>query len=129
MTPMMVFAYNHPSKKATIYANLDPNGVVTFAIQVDPSSPVRGTELFRRMMLAFGDDAKAIQGVWRKGISPSINIDKVNELTAKGMTLENAVLQAWTVTRAKKLGFEKVRVTDHKGSRGAYGKIDVMIEK
>jgi len=81
------------------------------------------------MMLAFGDDAKAIHGVWRKGTSPSINIDKVNELTAQGMLLEDAVLQAWTVTRARKLGFDKVRVIDHEGSQRAYRKIDVMIEK
>jgi hypothetical protein len=98
MTPFMIFAYDHPSGKATVYAELDKNGVVTFAIQVARDSPVRGTELFRRMMLAFGDDAKAIEGVWRKSNRPSINIDKVNELTQQGIGLEDAVRQGWTVT-------------------------------
>src|SRR5436190_6979344 len=101
MTPLMVFGYNHPSGKATIAAELDLFGTVTFAVYAAPDSPIRGTELFVRMMNAFGDEAKAIEGVWRKGKLPSINIDKMNELTGKGMLIEDAVLQAWTVTRAQ----------------------------
>src|SRR5438046_2969661 len=118
MTPLMVFAYNHPSQKAAIYAELDAQGVVTFAVYATTDSPIRGTELFLRMMNAFADDAKAIEGVWRKGKLPSINIDKVNELTALGMLIDDAVLQAWTVTRARKLGFANVSVTYQQGSPG-----------
>lgn len=129
MTPLMVFAYNHPSQKAAIYAELDAHGVVTFAVHAASDSPIRGTELFLRMMNAFGDDAKAIEGVWRKGNSPSINIDKVNELTGQGMAIEDAVMHAWTVTRARKLGFAKVSVTYQQGSPGLYRKVDVLIEK
>lgn len=129
MTPLMVYAYNHPSKKAAIMGELDGLGIVTFAVYAAADSPIRGTELFRRMMNAFGDDAKAIHGVWRKGRSPSINIDKVNELTGRGAAIEDAVLHAWTVTRAHKIGFNKVRVTDQQGSPGHYRKIDVLIEK
>jgi hypothetical protein len=129
VTPMLVFAYNHPSKKASIYGEVDDQGDVTLAILATPDSPVRGTELFRRMMLAFGMDAKRIHGVWRKGKSPSINIDEVNKLTGAALSLEDAVLQAWTVTRARKLGFLKVSVINHEGQPGHYSKIDVMIEK
>src|ERR1019366_1964613 len=94
MTPLMVFAYNHPSQKAAIYAELDTQGVVTFAIQAAQDSPIRGTELFRRMMIAFGDDAKAILGGWTKGDDPSINIDEVNRLTGQGMSLEDEIGRA-----------------------------------
>ena len=129
MTPLMVFEYNHPSQKAAIAGELDNLGVVTFAVLAAPDSPIRGTELFNRMMIAFGEDAKAIHGVWRKGSMPSINIDKVNELTGKGVSIEDAVLHAWTVTRAQKLGFTTVSVIHQEGSPGNFRKIDVLIEK
>jgi hypothetical protein len=128
VSPMMVVAYYHPSQKAAISGELDEFGIVTFAVFAASDSPIRGTMLFLRMMNAFGSDATAIQGVWRKGQRPSINIDKVNELTAKGTSIDDAVLQAWTVTRARKLGFTKVSVVRHEGSPGNYRKIDVLIE-
>lgn len=129
MTPLMVFAYNHPSQKAVVYAELDAQGVVTFAIHAMKESPIRGTELFRRMMIAFGDDAKAILGSWTKGDKPSINIDEVNRLTGQGMALEDAVHHAWTVTRAKKLGFFNVRIVGKEGLPGSFRRLQVMIEK
>lgn len=102
---------------------------MTFAVQAMPDSPIRGTELFRRMMLAFGDEALAIEGVWRKSALPSINIDKVNELTASGMSLTDAVHQTWTVSRAKKAGFTRVTVLACSGIPGAYAKVNVRIER
>jgi hypothetical protein len=129
MMPLMVFSYNHPSQKAAITGELDVSGIVTFAVYAAPDSPIRGTELFLRMMNAFGDDVRAIEGVWRKGNSPSINIDKVNELTGQGLSIEDAVLHAWTVTRARKIGFTKVTVTYQQGSPGNFRKVDVLIEK
>lgn len=115
-----------------IFGELDQNGVVTFVVEAGPGSPIRGTELFNRMMSDFGAAARAIHGVWCKGPSgrPSTNIDKVNELTAAGMSLEDGIQHAWTVTRARKLGFTKVSVIGQpKGSPGAYTKIDVRIER
>jgi hypothetical protein len=115
-----------------IYANLDENGEVTFAILARSDSPIRGTEMFNRMMSHYGSAAKSIHGVWIKGTSgqPSTNIDKVNELTAAGMALEQAVLHAWTVTRAKKLGFGRVSVLGTPaGTPGNYTKVEVLIEK
>jgi len=129
MTPLMVFVYNHPSKKAAIYGELDAQGIVEFAVQAASDSPIRGTELFLRMMNAFGGDARAIRGVWRKGTSPSVNIDKVNELTAGGLALEHAVVRTWTFTRAQKLGFQRSTVLLQEGTAGAYTKLDVLIER
>jgi hypothetical protein len=130
MLPRLAFEYNYPGKQATIYGEVNELGVLEFVVQVSPDSPIRGAELFRRMMLAFGDDVVAIRGVWRKGDRPSANIDKVNELTRKGMTLTEAVLHAWTVRRAKEWGFTKVGILGQPtGTPGNYTKIDVFIEK
>jgi hypothetical protein len=115
-----------------IFGEMDENGIVTFVVEAGPESSIRGTELFNRMMLHFGDDVRAIHGVCCKGPlgRPSTNIDKVNELTAGGMTLEAAIHHAWTVTRAKKLGYSRVRVIGTPaGVPGAFTKIDVLIEK
>ena len=115
-----------------IVGELDDDGILTFAVEAGPRSSIRGTELFNRMMLHFGDDVKTIHGVWCKGPLglPSTNIDRVNELTASGMAPEAAIHFAWTVTRAKKLGFSRVRVIGTPvGSPGAFTKIDVLIEK
>ena len=115
-----------------ILGHIDESGVVTFIISAGEGSPVRGTELFNRMMQTFGDDVRAIHGRWVKGSQgwPSTNIDKVNELTATGVPLEDAIQHAWTVTRARKLGFLKVRLLQQPdGTPGAFKQIDVLIEK
>jgi hypothetical protein len=125
------FARLTPEGKG-ILGHLDDDGVVTFAVQAGEGSSVRGTELFNGMMASFGNDARAVHGVWRQSPTgrPSTNIDLVNELTGAGMPLEEAVLQAWTVTRARKLGFTRVRVLGRpKGAPGAYTEIDVLLEK
>jgi hypothetical protein len=125
------FALFTPEGKG-IYANVDDAGVVTFAIEAGQGSSVRGTEMFNRMMQHFGAAVRAIHGIWIRSATgrPSTNIDKVNELTAGGMKLDEAVTRAWTVTRARKLGFLNVRVLGiPEGTAGAYSRIDVMIER
>lgn len=107
-----------------ILGYLDEDGVVTFAIEAGEGSPIRGTELFNNMMRYFGE-VKAIRGVWCSGM----NLAKVNELTAKGVLLEEAVKEAWTVTRARKLDFNKVTVVLQEGCPGEYTRVDVLIEK
>ena len=131
MDPMMEFNYRHPSRKAAFLSELSDQGVATFAIRAQPDSPIRGTELFGLVMRAFGDDVRAIEGVWRKGkgTGPSINIDKVNELTAMGIPLIDAIGKTWTVTRAQKYGFANLAVTYKLGAPGHFKKLDVMISK
>jgi adenosylcobinamide amidohydrolase len=81
-------------------------------------------------MLAFGDDAKVIEAVWRKNLDPSSNIDRVNELTAAGMSLDEAIQQAWTVKQAMKAGFSNASVVGMpEGTIGNFTKIDVIIER
>ena len=115
-----------------IMGSLDERGVLSFVVLAGEGCPIRGTEMFNLMMRAFGPKVRAIAGVWRKGFGgqPSVNLDKVNELTAKGVSLEEAVKQAWTSTRAARLGFTKVTVQESpEGVPGNYAKIDVLIEK
>jgi hypothetical protein len=108
-----------------ILGYLDEDGTVTFAIEAGEGSPLRGTELFGNMMRYFGSAAKAIRGVWRSGA----NLAKVNELTAQGLPLEQAVQEAWTVTRARKWGFNKIKVVLREGRPGEYTEVDVLMEK
>ncbi len=125
------FVWITPEGKGII-GSLDENGLLTFAVEAGPASSIRGAELFDRMMKHFGHEVRAIQGVWRKSNQgrPSTNIDKVNELTRQGMLLEDAILKPWTVTQAKKWGFDQVHVIGLiEGIPGAYTKIDVLIEK
>ena len=126
-----VFFLNVPNGDG-IYGNLNELGVVTFTIKAGRGSPIRGTEMFDRMMEQFGKEVLAIQGVWRIGADgePSVNIDKVNELTSMGVPLEEAILQTWTVAKARKWGFVRVRLVGPRiGSPGAFEKIDVFMEK
>jgi hypothetical protein len=115
-----------------IYGVLDDAGVITFAIQAGEDSSIRGTEMFNRMVAFFGDEVKATRGVWVKSRDGGVstNIDKVNELTGAGMSIEEAVGHAWTVTRARKLGFGKAKIVGPPhGSRGAYTMIEVLVER
>lgn len=120
-----------PDGKGVI-ATLDEQGELTFVISAGEGSPIRGTEMFDLMMRAFADKVRSICGVWRRGYQgqPSVNLDRVNELTAQGMPLAEAVLKTWTVTRAARWGFQRVRVVGGpEGTPGSFTKIDVLIEK
>ncbi len=115
-----------------ILGEIDERGLVTFAIQAGEGSSIRGTEMFNRMIDFFGDAVTGIAGHWVKGKleCPSANIDKVNELVSAGWCVEDAILQTWTVTRARKKGFGSVMiVTTAKALSGYYCKIEVLMTK
>jgi hypothetical protein len=96
-------------------------GVLTFAISAQAESPFRGTELFDLMLRAFGDRVRAVLGVWRRGFegSPSVNLDKVNERTAAGVSLMDAVQEMWTFRCAARWGFTKVTLINVKERPGS----------
>jgi hypothetical protein len=105
---------------------------LTFVVLAGEGCPIRGTEMFDLMMRAFGDKVRAIHGVWRPGYlgRSSANLDKVNELTGAGVALEDAIQQAWTVTRARRWGFVRSQFLGQpEGIPGAYTKVDVLIER
>lgn len=112
-----------------IRGSVDEQGILSFVVVAGEGSPIRGTEMFDLMMRAFGRRARAIAGVWRRGFEgqPSVNLDKANELTARGMPLEESVTRTWTATRAFRWGFTKVTVKGTpEGLPGNYSKMDVL---
>jgi hypothetical protein len=115
-----------------ILASLDEQGILTFVVLAGEGSPIRGTEMFDLMMRAFGEQVRGIRGVWRRGFKgrASVNLDKVNQLTAEGMLLDEAIKYTWTATRAERWGFGRViLIGEPEGLPGAYTKIDVLIEE
>jgi hypothetical protein len=115
-----------------ILGSVDDSGELTFVVLAGTGSPIRGTEMFDLMMRAFGDRVHTILGIWRRGFHdhPSVNLDKVNELTVAGFPLEDAIEHTWTVKRAKQWGFTRVRVISGPiGRAGDYVKMDVLMEK
>jgi hypothetical protein len=108
-----------------ILANLDQEGLVEFKINTEGSG-VRGTDLFRQMMQHFGDNAKGVWGKWVSGT----NLNTVNELTAQGIPLEEAVARTWTANRARDFGFGKATIVGEPvGMPGAYTNITVRFTR
>jgi hypothetical protein len=102
-----------------IYATIDENGMVEFKINTEGKN-TRGTDLFKRMMQYFGGRVAGIWGMWPTGT----NRIKVNELTAQGMPLHEAVSRTWTANRAREFGFGKAIVVDEPvGTPGDYTKV------
>jgi len=115
-----------------IVGSVDRDRILSFVVLAGEGCPIRGTEVFDLMMRAVGEDIRAIAGVWRRGFGggPSTNLDRVNELTAASVPLDDAVRRTWTATRAARWGFSRVTVVGTPaGDVGGYTKIDVLIEK
>jgi hypothetical protein len=108
-----------------ILGSMNKEGIVSFAIEAGEGSPVRGTEMFSKMMERFGDRVNAIQGNWTYGT----NLARVNELTATGVPLQEAVGQTWTASRAAMWGFTNPTIQAAEGSAGAYTRVQVLFGK
>ncbi|MBK6689457.1 MAG: hypothetical protein IPG45_33635 [Deltaproteobacteria bacterium] len=100
-----------------VLGSVDTDGVLTFAIERGKS--VSGSELFSGMMESIGSRVTSIQGNWTYGT----NLARVNELTASGVPLSQAVQQTWTAGRAKAFGFGQAAVEVAEGGPGAYQRV------
>ncbi|QRN93038.1 hypothetical protein JRI60_27950 [Archangium violaceum] len=118
------FVFTIPGTKYGILGAIDEKGVVEMVIEAGKESPVRGSDMFFKMMNHFGPKVKAVRGKWVYGD----NLAKVNELTAKGVPLEEAVKQAWTGRRAAEYEFTKPTLEKIEGEMGAYTNIEVRFE-
>ena len=108
-----------------IYATIDEDGFVEFKINTEGTG-VRGTEVFQRMMRAFGDRVRGVWGMWPTGI----NLETVNELTAQGLPLPEAVTRTWTANCARDFGFGTAIIHEEPmGIPGAYTKVVVRFVK
>lgn len=77
------------------------------------------------MMEHFGDHPR---GIWGKWVSGS-NLETVNQLTAGGLSLDQAVARAWTANRARDFGFGKATIVRAEGKLGAYTNIEIRFAK
>jgi hypothetical protein len=108
-----------------IYATISEDGFVEFKINTEGTG-VRGTDLFNRMMQAFGGRVRGIWGMWPTGT----NLNTVNELTAQGVPLAEAVTRTWTAYRARDFGFGMAVIHGGPiGAPGAYTKVVVRFVK
>jgi hypothetical protein len=108
-----------------IYATIDEDGFVEFKINTKGTG-VRGTDLFNRMMRAFGGRVRGIWGMWAAGT----NLEKVNELTAQSIPLAEAVTRTWTAHRARDFGFNQAVIQGEPiGIPAAYTRVVVRFVK
>jgi hypothetical protein len=97
-----------------IYGDLNTEDMIEFFIEAGPQANPRGNVLFKEMIDHFGDTAKGVVGSWTYGD----NLAAFNQLTAQGLSLEEAATKTWTGTQAARNGFTKVEVTAE-GTPGA----------
>jgi hypothetical protein len=90
----------------------------------EKSAALKGREQFRNIVNFFRGGFSAIKGNWQFGT----NLDKVNELTARGIPLEEAAAQTWSAEQARGFGFEKVRILEAVGRPGNYTTVKVLFE-
>ena len=76
-------------------------------------------------MAHFGPRVERVSGHWvsQSPDANNKNLGTVNRLTAEGMPLAQAVMQAWTAQQAARHGFTHLNLLLHRGSPGQYRKI------
>ncbi|MFE9139715.1 hypothetical protein, partial [Streptomyces sp. NPDC007355] len=115
-------------EKFNCYMHCSSDGFINGTIEAAKGSPVKGHQLFAETVKAFGDRAKGFEAGWFQG-SYGTNINMVNELTAAGIPLEEAVSQTWSARQAAKYGWTQASVMSYIGSRGNYDEMIVRFFK
>jgi len=93
---------------------------------------IRGKEAFAKVMEHFGPEVKRIKGNWTTSTSEkygSDNLKTLNELTSKGISIEDAAKETWTGKQAATFGFTQVKKTFSEGSPGQYSLVEVLFTK
>lgn len=110
-----------------IVGELVGSGELSFIIENLPSDGTGcpGKWLFDTMMQHFGLSVKEIQGNWTYGV----NLATVNNLTAKGFSLEEAAKQTYTAMRAQDWGYVNVTILQATGSPGYYSSVNAVFTK
>jgi len=111
--------YASPDQSKGIYAALNNHGMIEFVIEAGPQASPRGHVLFEAMINHFGTNAQGIVGSWSYGC----NLARFNQLTAQGMSLEQAAAATWTGTQAARHGFTTGNVVTAQGLPGAYTRV------
>jgi hypothetical protein len=111
-------AQRNPNNELDLYVrSIDDSG--------NRSDFLHAGKLFDQAMQHFqakGVELKAINGRWEYGT----NLKIVNELTARGVPLEKAVLETWTAKQAARHGYTEAHVSWTVGEQGAYQVVRVQ---
>ena len=98
----------------------------------------KGIRLFNEMMAHYGksnalERARSISmdegesfGIYTN--LDHFSLDEVNELTARGMPLEAAVMQSWLGKQAGKYGFNKPEILSFGGFEGNYSHVEISFD-
>jgi len=113
------YTWQHQESRSLIAAELDKNGDLTLLVNRNEGSPLRGSEMFDKVMNHFGDRVNSITGNFIDD-----NRETFNRLTAAGADDTTAALGTWTGKQASRYGFTSVGSVLTRGGRGAYSKIE-----
>ena len=115
-----------------ILSTLSDKGIVDFKINA-VGSPIRGGDMFDKMMNHYGDNVKGIRGNWMNldKSESNKNLGIINKLTSQGVPLKDAVMKTWTAAQAIRYGYTESKIqTDYvKGDSGNYTKVEVIFTK
>ncbi len=89
------------------------------------STVLNGTQEFSNIVNFFQGQFEGILSNWQYGT----NLNRINELTADDMPVDQAARQAWSAQRAAEHGFTQVRVVEQAGTPGNYSVIKVSFTR
>jgi hypothetical protein len=85
------------------------------------STLLSGAEHFQAIVKFFEGEFTSIVSNWQYGT----NLAHVNELTARGLSLEAAAASTWSGKQAEKVGFQMLRILNSRGDPGRYTSVKV----
>jgi hypothetical protein len=104
----------HTQEEYGLVAYLEPDGMLTLAIQADkkndPPLTPSGGEMFDEAMRAFGPNVKGIRGNWVGTGEMTDNFDSFKDALKSGLPPEEAAFQTFTGHMAAKWGFTHATV-------------------
>ncbi|GAA5120705.1 hypothetical protein JIN84_05920 [Luteolibacter yonseiensis] len=132
-----IFVLDYPDIVAfspSINGMLTENGTLIFGIKTpEKDSPVRGADMFNRMITHFGDRVKSIQGQWYEYDSENpdrrSNLYTFNKFIKEGKIPEEAALLTFTGKMAGRNGFKDVKILESRGKKGEYTRVKVEFKK
>jgi RHS repeat-associated protein len=86
------------------------------------STLLTGAEQFQNIVRFFRGQFTSIKGNWQFGS----NLARFNELTAQGLSAEEAAARTWTGQQAAAAGFKTVKVQNLQGTPGKYTSVQVL---
>ncbi len=89
------------------------------------STLLRGAEHFQAIVRFFDSEFTSLVSNWQYGT----NLAHVNELTARGLSLEDAAARTWTGEQAEKAGFQMLRIVNSQGDPGRYTSVKVAFTR